>query len=156
MAFYKGLADNRSVRMITLANLPFDKCGEGISTILSPFFELNNNLRSLELADFYAYENSPKFLLSINNKHIQSIDIQCYGGEDDELVTKSISALETYQSLIKLRFNMMNNKIKTKSIALIHVLDNASRASKAFTLLTIHSRTLEEELVILIFPLIWI
>ena len=107
-AFYRGLAGNRSVGILTLANLPFDKCGEGN---IDPFFEHNNNLRSLELADFYAYENSPKFLLSINNKHIRSIDIQCYVGEDDELVTKSISALETYQSLItKLRLNMNNKK----------------------------------------------
>jgi len=98
-AFYRGLAGNRSVKILTLANLYIDKYGEDISAILLPFFEHNNNLRSLDLAD--AHELSPKFLLSINNKYIRYLDIYCCGG-DDELMAKSISTLETYQSLRKL------------------------------------------------------
>jgi len=122
-AFYKGLAGNRSVRILTLANLYIGKYGEDISTILEPFFEHNNNLRSLDLAD--AHDLSPKFLLSINNKHIRSIDIDCCGG-DDELMAKSISALETYQSLTKLRLNM-NNKTTNWIVELGNMLQTTTK-----------------------------
>ena len=125
-AIYGALSKNRSIKNLRMCGCPIDA---GVTfTILSTFFEHNQNLRKLDIADVEFNARSSQLFVSALSKcnptSIRKFHLYC-SGMDDDLAVKLITVLGRFCNLRELYLEFDHSTIGKKwCIALGRILQN--------------------------------